>query len=89
MLAWALYRRAVCDCGGVHALGPGRGEDRDRECHRDSRHRIAALAEDVRKTYDELVERGVKFQAPPAVADWGSSAILMDPDGDQFVLSSR
>jgi predicted enzyme related to lactoylglutathione lyase len=50
---------------------------------------ISFLADDVKKTYDELTARGVSFKAPPTVADWGSSAIFMDPDGNQFVLSSR
>ena len=50
---------------------------------------ISFLADNVRKTYDELSGRGVEFKGPPQEADWGSSAILMDPDGNQFVLSSK
>ena len=50
---------------------------------------IAFYSNDVKKTYDELTSRGVEFAGPPQTADWGSSAILMDPDGNQFVLSSK
>ena len=52
-------------------------------------HGITFLASDVKKTYDELTSRGVQFTGPPQVADWGSSAIFMDQDGNQFVLSSK
>jgi catechol 2,3-dioxygenase-like lactoylglutathione lyase family enzyme len=50
---------------------------------------VTFLASDVQRTYDELVARGVRFTAPPATADWGSSAVFFDPDGNEFVLSSR
>ena len=44
---------------------------------------------DVKKTWEELSARGVPFAGPPEIADWGSSAIFHDPDGNQFVISSR
>lgn len=50
---------------------------------------ISFWTKDVQKTYDELVSRGVEFTGPPVVADWGSSAIFKDPDGNQFVLGSK
>lgn len=50
---------------------------------------ISFLADNVHKTYDELSGRGVEFVGPPQEADWGSSAIFKDPDGNQFVLSSK
>ena len=50
---------------------------------------ISFWTNNVQKTYDELVGRGVEFVAPPTVADWGSSAIFKDPDGNQFVLGSK
>ena len=37
----------------------------------------------------ELNGRGVEFVQDVEKADWGSSAILRDPDGNQFVLSSQ
>lgn len=50
---------------------------------------MAFVADNVQKTYDELLSRGVEFVGKPQVADWGSSAVFKDPDGNQFVLSSR
>ena len=50
---------------------------------------ISFVADNVQKTYDELLSRGVEFVGKPQVADWGSSAIFKDPDGNQFVLSSK
>ena len=45
--------------------------------------------DDCRKTYEELSARGVEFTSPPAKQPWGTFAIFKDPDGNQFVLSSR
>ena len=50
---------------------------------------ISFVADNVRKTYEELSGRGVEFLGPPQEADWGSSAIFKDQDGNQFVLSSK
>jgi predicted enzyme related to lactoylglutathione lyase len=50
---------------------------------------VSFVSSDVQKTYDELRSRGVQFDAPPKIESWGSSAIFRDPDGNQFVLSSR
>jgi predicted enzyme related to lactoylglutathione lyase len=50
---------------------------------------ISFTTDDVAKTYEELRARGVTFSGPPTVADWGSSATFKDPDGNQFVLSSK
>lgn len=50
---------------------------------------ITFYSNDVKKTYDELTSRGVEFLGPPETADWGSSAIFKDPDGNQFLLSSK
>ena len=52
-------------------------------------HSISFWTSNVQKTYDELVSRGVEFVGPPKTADWGSSAIFKDPDGNQFVLGSK
>lgn len=43
----------------------------------------------VEKTYEELQQRGVEFKAPPARQEWGTFAMFKDPDGNQFVLSTR
>jgi len=50
---------------------------------------ISMWTTNVQKTYDELISRGVEFTGPPKTADWGSSAIFKDPDGNQFVLGSK
>jgi hypothetical protein len=31
----------------------------------------------------------VEFVKPPKKEDWGTAAIFKDPDGNQFVISSR
>lgn len=50
---------------------------------------MAFVADDVRRTYDELSARGVEFTKGPKTEPWGTSAIFTDPDGNTFVLSSR
>ena len=50
---------------------------------------LSFLADDVEATAKELKARGVEFVQDPKKADWGTAAIFRDPDGNQFVLSSR
>ena len=45
--------------------------------------------DDVEQTYDELAAKGVEFVSKPEKQPWGTFAIFKDPDGNQFVLSSR
>ena len=52
-------------------------------------HSISFWTSNVQRTYEELSARGVEFVGPPATADWGSSAIFKDSEGNQFVLSSK
>lgn len=49
---------------------------------------VSFLADDVKATYKELASRGVRFVEEPKEADWGTSAVFADADGNQFVLSS-
>ena len=49
----------------------------------------AFACDSVEKTYEELSGRGVEFVSPPAKQSWGTFAIFKDPDGNQFMLSSR
>ena len=49
----------------------------------------ALACDDVEKTYQELMKRGVEFVGAPKREGWGTFAIFKDPDGNQFVLSSR
>lgn len=44
---------------------------------------------DVRKTYEELLARGVTFTSEPKEMPWGTFAMFKDPEGNTFVLSSR
>jgi uncharacterized glyoxalase superfamily protein PhnB len=41
------------------------------------------------KTYETLSARGVEFDGPPQKQPWGTFLKFKDPDGNQFVLSSR
>jgi catechol 2,3-dioxygenase-like lactoylglutathione lyase family enzyme len=50
---------------------------------------ISFLCDDVEETYRQFTQRGVEFIAPPKAESWGTSAIFKDPDGNQFVLSSK
>jgi predicted enzyme related to lactoylglutathione lyase len=50
---------------------------------------ISFWTSNVQKTYEDLSSRGVEFRGPPTTADWGSSALFKDPDGNQFVLGSK
>ena len=45
--------------------------------------------DDVEATYRQLRARGVVFTAEPTKQPWGTYATFKDPDGNQFVLSSR
>ena len=49
----------------------------------------ALASTNVKRTYEELSERGVEFVSAPRKEPWGTFAIFKDPDGNQFVLSSR
>jgi predicted enzyme related to lactoylglutathione lyase len=49
----------------------------------------ALACDNVERTYEELSARGVEFVAPPTKQPWGTFAVMKDPDGNQFVLSSR
>jgi predicted enzyme related to lactoylglutathione lyase len=45
--------------------------------------------DNVEKTYQELIARGVEFPQPPKKESWGTSAIFTDVDGNQFVLGTK
>jgi catechol 2,3-dioxygenase-like lactoylglutathione lyase family enzyme len=49
---------------------------------------VVFMAADVTATCRALRGRGVEFVQEPAQADWGTSAIFKDQDGNQFVLST-
>ena len=45
--------------------------------------------DDVQKTYEERVARGVEFLRSPKAEPWGTYAMFKDADGNQLVLSGR
>lgn len=47
------------------------------------------FCDNAKKTYDELTARGVQFDGPPKKEPWGTYMMMRDPDGNQFVVSSR
>jgi len=47
---------------------------------------IMFVAEDVNKTYEELLKKGVKFSKKPKDEGWGLYAMFSDPDGHEFWL---
>jgi catechol 2,3-dioxygenase-like lactoylglutathione lyase family enzyme len=49
----------------------------------------ALACDDVEKTYEELKSKGVEFLGEPKREHWGTFAMFKDPDGNQFVLSSK
>lgn len=60
------------------------------EEHRVGERFSGALAcDDVEATYSQLSKRGVVFEAPPARQPWGVFAVMLDSEGNRFVLSSR
>jgi predicted enzyme related to lactoylglutathione lyase len=49
----------------------------------------ALVCDDVETTHRQLSERGMTFDSRPQEQPWGTFAKFRDPDGNQFVLSSR
>lgn len=45
--------------------------------------------DNVEKTYDALLAKGVEFTAPPNKQSWGTSVIMKDSEGNSIVLSSK
>jgi catechol 2,3-dioxygenase-like lactoylglutathione lyase family enzyme len=50
---------------------------------------ISFWCDDVFATAKILRSKGVQFAAEPKAESWGTSSIIQDPDGNQFVLGSR
>ena len=45
--------------------------------------------DNVDKTYNELLGRGVEFAKSPEKQPWGTFAIMKDSEGNQILLSAR
>jgi len=50
---------------------------------------VSYWCDDVFATADILKKKGVVFAKEPKTENWGTAAVFKDPDGNQFVLSSR
>ena len=48
---------------------------------------VAFAVHDVDTACRELVQRGLALESPPQDHDWGRSAYLRDPDGNQVELT--
>ena len=44
---------------------------------------------DIRKTYEELKARGVKFEGPPTEQSWGIATVFKDNSGNWFSLGQE
>ena len=49
---------------------------------------VAFAADDLDRTYEELRTKGVEFVGPVRKADWGSSAVFKDSEGNSFLIAS-
>lgn len=45
--------------------------------------------DDVEATYRQMSGRGVQFKTPVQKAEWGTFAIFVDDEGNEFVMGSR
>lgn len=43
--------------------------------------------EDTQAVFQQLAQRGVEFKQEPTKMAWGTFAIFVDPDGNEFVLT--
>jgi catechol 2,3-dioxygenase-like lactoylglutathione lyase family enzyme len=50
---------------------------------------ISFWCDNVEKSYQELMKKGVVFEAPPQKMPWGTFVKFKDPDGNLFLLSSK
>ncbi len=50
---------------------------------------VTFWSDDVTATTKQLKSKGVEFTMEPKKESWGTAAIFKDPDGNQFLVSSR
>lgn len=50
---------------------------------------VVFWTDDIDATYAELQANEVDIVGPPQKADWGSSVMFRDPDGTQYLISTR
>jgi len=49
---------------------------------------LSFSCDDIKKTYEDLISRGVEFAVPPTQAPWGMYAQFKDTEGNMFVMST-
>ena len=49
---------------------------------------MSYVCDDIDKTYQELIDRGVEFDGPPEKQPWGTYAKFKDSEGNTFVVSA-
>jgi predicted enzyme related to lactoylglutathione lyase len=50
---------------------------------------FAFVTDDIDRTYKEFQSKGVEMTGPPQKAEWGSSLMFKDADGNQLLVSSK
>ena len=50
---------------------------------------LSFTCDNVQKTYEDLKAKGVEFVQEPKTEPWGTSAIMKDPDGNQYVIGTK
>jgi predicted enzyme related to lactoylglutathione lyase len=50
---------------------------------------FAFVTDDIDATYAELQAKGVQTMGPPNKAEWGSSLMFQDPDGNKLLVSTK
>ena len=47
---------------------------------------IGFRVDDIDKSFNEMVAKGVEFTVKPTKAEWGTFAMFKDPDGNEYWL---
>jgi predicted enzyme related to lactoylglutathione lyase len=47
------------------------------------------ITDDIDATYADFLAKGVAMTGPPKKADWGSSLMIVDPDGNKLLVSQK
>jgi lactoylglutathione lyase len=55
---------------------------------REKRASVMFACPDAEASYCDLSERGVPFKHPPSRMPWGVFATFVDPDGNEFLMTS-
>ena len=50
---------------------------------------LSFVCDNVEKSYDEMLKKGVEFEAPPRAEPWGTFAIFRDSEGNSFVMGTK